>query len=78
LRVTYVTAVLVRKLRMETARGIARDGGGQAPFQDESKDHWAALTAAAPSGAGHPPVRSELIHHLHSPKYYPGTVHIRM
>lgn len=38
----------------------------QAPFQDESKDHWAALTMGAPAP------RTELIHHLHSPKYYPG------
>jgi hypothetical protein len=38
----------------------------QAPFQDESKDHWLAITAAAAAP------RAELIHQVHSPKYYPG------
>eukprot|EP01052_Picozoa_sp_SAG31_P024429 SAG31_NODE_2078_length_6499_cov_2.182344_3_plen_249_part_00 len=40
----------------------------QAPFQDESKNHWAALTTGDASKAP----RTELIHNIHSPKYYPG------
>ena len=35
----------------------------QAPFQDESTDHWAAITAGGVAP------RTELIHAVHSPKY---------
>ena len=51
----------------------------QAPFQDESKNHWLAITqhepaaaAAAAASSVLAPVRTELIHNVHSPKYYPG------
>ena len=46
------------------------DARGAGPYPDDAKNLWSALTAPDPADSASP--RTEVVHMVHSPKYYPG------